>query len=209
MKESARMFAGYRPEAVPPEEVRGADDHSRAMDVTRPRIPVPILVALAVLLPIGPVGLLLTGAERAPRSAPGLLADLARRAGCTITSFSDGSAPSNPPVTGRMVERALANDGSHAGRRPPSPAASMHALLHGRVLFQYRRDVDGAELRALDRLARRDAESVLLFENQSRMPARVAATAYLSLMTCPGVNPSTIEALAAFRDRRRAFGQGF
>jgi hypothetical protein len=50
---------------------------------------------------------------------------------------------------------------------------------------------------------------VLLFENQTSMPSPVAATAYLSVMTCPQVDGGTLRALEAFRDRRRAFGQAF
>jgi hypothetical protein len=63
-----------------------------------------------------------------------------------------------------------------------------------------------------DREARRlhaDPDQVLLFENQTGMPTRVAATAYLSRITCPRVDRATLRALAAFRDRRRGFGQGF
>jgi hypothetical protein len=172
------------------------------------RPPLPILVALALLVPVGPAGLLVTrGAHAAPPAGP-TLAETARRAGCALREFEDGMR-TNPPVTGRLVERIWAHDGSYAGRRPPPPLATIHALLHGRVLLQYRRDVRGGELHALDRLARGDGESVLLFENQTGMRARVAATAYLSLMTCPRVDRATLHALAVFRDRRRAFGQGF
>jgi Protein of unknown function (DUF3105) len=172
------------------------------------RIP-SVLVTLAVLLPATALGLMLAGhGSAAPAQRP-TLADVARRAGCKLTDFEDGSAVSNPPVTGRFVERILAADGSYAGRRPPRPIATMHALLHGGVLLQYRRDIGGDELRALDRLTRRAPDRVLLFENRSGMHSRVAATAYLSLMTCPRVNRATLGALAAFRDRRRAFGQDF
>jgi uncharacterized protein DUF3105 len=173
------------------------------------RIPVPILVTLAVLLVAGPVGLLVSARDRRAAAPPDRLADVAERAGCTLIDFDNGAARSNPPVTGRFVERILAADGSYAGRRPPSPLATMHALLHGRVLFQYRRDIDRDELRALDRLTRRDPDRVLLFENQTGMRALVAATAYLSRLTCPRVDHATLGVLAAFRDRRRAFGQGF
>jgi hypothetical protein len=174
------------------------------------RIPVPILVTLAVLLLAGPVGLLVSAHDgHAAAPVPDRLAEIATRAGCTLADFESGATRSNPPVTGRFVERILAADGSYAGRRPPTPLATMHALLHGRVLFQYRRDVGGDELRALDRLTRRDPERILLFENQTGMRARVAATAYLSRLTCPRVDRATLAALDAFRDRRRAFGQGF
>jgi hypothetical protein len=174
------------------------------------RIPVPILITLAVLLAAGPIGLLASARDgHAAAAPPDRLAEIAKRAGCTLTDFENGSAQSNPPVTGRFVERILAADGSYAGRRPPAPLATMHALLHGRVLFQYRRDIGADELRALDRLTRRDPHQVLLFENQTGMRARVAATAYLSRITCARVDRATLGALAAFRDRRRAFGQGF
>ena len=85
----------------------------------------------------------------------------------------------------------------------------MHALLHGRVLFQYRADVGRAEVGALDRLVRRDSASVVLFQNQTGMRARLAATAYLTVMTCPRVDRASLRAFAAFRDRRRGFGQGY
>ena len=42
----------------------------------------------------------------------------------------------NPPVTGTFVERARVADGSYAGRRPPRLEDTLHALFHGRVLFQ-------------------------------------------------------------------------
>jgi hypothetical protein len=85
----------------------------------------------------------------------------------------------------------------------------MHALLHGRVLFQYRPGVGRAEVSALDRLVRDDSTRVLLFQNQTGMQPRVAATAYLTVMTCPRVDRATLRAFAVFRDRRRAFGQSF
>jgi hypothetical protein len=175
------------------------------------RVSLPLLLVLALLVVAGPVGLLVGGHKRhAPAPAPRTtLAEIARHAGCTLKEFDGGAATSNPPVTGRFVERILAADGSYAGRRPPSPLATMHALLHGRVLFQYRADVDRAEVSALDRVVRRDSASVILFQNQTGMRARVAATAYLTVMTCPRVDRASLRAFAAFRDRRRGFGQTF
>jgi hypothetical protein len=41
------------------------------------------------------------------------------------------------------------------------------------------------------------------------MQAPVAATAYLTVMTCPRVDDRVLGALDAFRSRRRAFGQSF
>jgi hypothetical protein len=41
------------------------------------------------------------------------------------------------------------------------------------------------------------------------MTSPVAATAYLSLLTCPRVTARTLHALRVFRDRRRGFGNAF
>lgn len=175
----------------------------------RPRFPVPILVALAIVLPIGPVALA-AGQRSAPPPTPTgpSLAQIARDAGCRLREFEDGM-DTNPPVTGEFIERARVPDGSYAGRRPPGLADTIHAMFHGRVLFQYRPGLASDEISALDRLTRRDPDKVLLFENQTGMSAPVAATAYLSVMTCPRVDRRVLRALAVFRERRRAFGQSF
>jgi Protein of unknown function (DUF3105) len=174
-----------------------------------PRRHVPILAVLALLLPIGPIGWAFERAHAQTRQRPArTLAQIARAAGCRLTEFHD-HMDTNPPVTGRLRESAWAADGSYAGRRPPSLEATIHAMLHGRVIFQYRRDLPPTELRALDRLTRADPDRLLLVRNQTEMPSPVAATAYLSLITCHAVDGRTLAALAAFRERRRGFGQSF
>jgi Protein of unknown function (DUF3105) len=176
---------------------------------SRKHVPVPALVVLALLLLLGPVAFAADGDhDRPPAPAGPPLAQIAREAGCELTEFQDGMK-TNPPVTGHFVERARFADGSYVGRRQPSSDAAMHALLHGRVLFQYRPGTASEALRALDVLTRQDTHRVLLFENQTGMAAPVAATAYLSLMTCPRVDRKVLRALAAFRERRRGFGQDF
>src|SRR5215210_3473451 len=102
-------------------------------------------VVVLALLAVAPLGLLGRGGEDKPRSGSVTpLARIAEGAGCRLTEFEDGT-DSNPPVTGRFVERIRARDGSYAGRRPPSLLATTHALLHGRVLFQYRRGLSDRE----------------------------------------------------------------
>lgn len=166
------------------------------------RLPVPILVALAVVLPLGPVRLLTHHEATARPAGPDTLAGVAERAGCRLTEFS-GDMDTNPPVKGRFVERVKARDGSYVGRRPPSLEATIHALYHGRVLLQYRPGLPAERLEALA------GDRVLLFENQTGMTAPVAAAAYLSLMTCPRIDRRTLHALSVFSERRRAFGQAF
>ena len=181
---------------------------SRAAEA-RARVPLPVLIALVALLAAAPAGLAVSGARKPPPAAAArTLAEIASQAGCRLTEF-DHDPGSNPPVSGRVDERVYAHDGSYVGRRSPSTLASVHALLHGRVVFQYRPDVPAAELAPLDRLVRRRPSRALLFANRTRMPYRITATAYLTLMSCPRVDDRSLAALRAFRDRRVAFGQAF
>ena len=172
------------------------------------RIPLPALVFLALLLAAAPVGLALSHGDPAAARGGNTLADVARKAGCRLHEY-ERARVTNPPVTGRRVEQAIAADGSHIGRGRPSLNATVHALLHGRVLIQYRPGLSVREERALDELVRDDPDSVVGFENQTDMTSPVAATAYLSLLTCPRVTPRTLRALRVFRDRRRGFGNAF
>lgn len=170
---------------------------------------VPVLCALVVLLAVGPIGVAMSHdpERRAPEAGPAL-AEVARQAGCELSEF-DADPRSNPPVSGRVDERVFARDGSYVGRRAPSALAVTHALLHGRVAVQYRPDLPAAQIGALDRFARHQPAGLLLIENRTGMPRPVAATAYLTLMTCSRVDARSLAALRAFRARRGDFGQGF
>jgi hypothetical protein len=172
-------------------------------------VPTPVLGVLIVLLVLGPVGIAVTSRTApAPATRAASLADVAQRADCELSDF-EADPRSNPPVSGRVDERVTAKDGSYVGRRPPSALAATHALLHGRVVVQYRPGLSAVEVGRLDRLVRRDPDGALLFENHTDMPRPVAAAAYLTLMTCPRVDARAIVALRAFRARRSNFGQGF
>jgi len=139
-----------------------------------------VVFALAVLLAAGPIGLALSRPNRVSARPPThTLDELARDAGCRLTEY-DADPNSNPPVSGRVDERVYAKDGSYVGRPAPTTLASVHALLHGRVVLQYRPDLPGAQVRALDRLVRRTRSRTLLFANNTGMRAPVAATAYLA-----------------------------
>jgi hypothetical protein len=162
-----------------------------------------------VVLAAGAVAMLAGAGRHGSASSSRVpLGDVARKAGCRV-SEQDDAASSNPPTSGRFFERDRVADGSHAGRRPPSLAATIHALYHGRVLIQYRPGLPRRDVERLDRLVSSDPDKVLLFANQTGMRAPVAATAYLSVMTCPRVDSGTLRVLRVFRDRRRGFGQAF
>jgi hypothetical protein len=120
----------------------------------RGRFPGPVMAVLGVLLLAGPVGLAASHPRRAPAAVPDRsLEEIARGAGCRLTEY-DADPRSNPPVSGRVDERVWASDGSYVGRRSPSTLAAVHALLHGRVVFEFRPDLPAAQIGALDRLVR-------------------------------------------------------
>jgi hypothetical protein len=163
---------------------------------------------LALLLVGGATALVAGGGGESAQSSYRPIEHIARSAGCRVSEF-DGRTNLNPPVSGRFSERDRAADGSYVGRRPPSLAAAIHALYHGRVLMQYRAGLPRRQVSKLDRLASADSDRVLLFANQTGMRSPVAAASYLSLMTCPRVDAGTLRALRVYRDRRRGFGQAF
>jgi hypothetical protein len=175
--------------------------------LVQPRTKALITLTAALAAPV-PVALALHGGGADAVAAGNTLADVAAHAGCQLHEF-DHTRTTNPPVTGKVDERITAKDGSYVGRPSPSTLASTHALLHGRVVFQYAPTLPERQVEALDRLVRRDSDRVLLFANRTGMPEPVAATAYLTLMTCPRVDRATLGALRAFRDRRRGFGTAF
>jgi hypothetical protein len=180
---------------------------ARAKEAWR-RIPFPALVVLALLLAAGPLELALSRDQSRATRPGNTLGDVARKAGCRLHEYEHDHV-TNPPVSGRLTERVLATDGSHIGRDTPSLDATTHALLHGRVLIQYRPGLPARDVRALDRLVTDDPDRVVGFANQTGMTTPVAATAYLSLLTCRRVTAGTLHALRVFRDRRRGFGNAF
>jgi hypothetical protein len=172
------------------------------------RVQLAVLLIFVPLLATSPVALTLSRDHSSVPRPGKTLEEVARDSGCRLQEYENGRV-TNPPVSGSLVERAIVADGSHIGRSTPSIDATTHSLLHGRVLIQYRPGLPKPEVRALDRLVKEDPDRVVGFANQTGMTAAVAATAYLSLLTCPRVTPRTLHALRVFRDRRRGFGRAF
>jgi uncharacterized protein DUF3105 len=139
-------------------------------------------------------------------SPPNSLHALAAKAGCRVIEV-DLARPTNPPITGSFRESDRVTDADYSRSPAPPLKATLHAMLHGRVLFQYKPGLRPSAVAAMRRLYTEDSEKVLLFQNHTGMRYEAAATAYLSAIVCPRLTSEGLTAFRAFRDRRRAFAQ--
>ena len=147
------------------------------------------------------------------------LAASAKAAGCTFSQFkSEGrnhtaskvTYKTNPPTSGNH-NPTPAQDGLYRAGNSPPKENFVHSLEHGRIEFQYKPGTSAADVAKLRRLAEEPFDGtagyhVLLFENDTNMPAQFAATAWTKSITCP-----TLTSGGPGRDARvphRLHGQG-
>jgi hypothetical protein len=139
----------------------------------------------------------------------------AKSAGCTYGSFkSEGRThtaskvtyKTNPPTSGNH-NPTPAQDGIYRAGNSPPKENFVHTLEHGRIEFQYKPGTPAADVAKLRRLAEEPFNGtagyhVLLFENNTNMPAQFAATAWTKSITCPTLST---QAIGAMREFRQAF----
>jgi hypothetical protein len=143
------------------------------------------------------------------------LAADAKAAGCAFSQFkSEGrnhtagkvTYKTNPPTSGNH-NPTPAQDGFYRAGNTPPKENFVHTLEHGRIEFQYKPGTPAADVAKLRQLAEEPFNGtagyhVLLFENNTNMPAQFAATAWTKSITCPTL---TTQALGAMREFRAAF----
>jgi hypothetical protein len=139
----------------------------------------------------------------------------AKAAGCTFSQFkSEGRThtagkvtyKTNPPTSGNH-NPTPAQDGIYRAGNSPPKENFVHTLEHGRIEFQYKPGASAADVAKLRRLAEEPVNGtagyhVLLFENNTKMPAEFAATAWTKSITCPTLST---QAIGAMREFRQAF----
>jgi len=109
----------------------------------------------------------------------------------------------NPPTSGNH-NPVPAQDGIYAPANTPAKEHLVHALEHGRIEIQYRPGTTGHVIAQLNTLFDEPVKGqagykTLLFQNPTRMPYAIAATAWTQLLACPTMNPQVFDALRAFR----------
>jgi len=175
-----------------------------------------VVLGLAVVAVVAIVALAGGGGDKNDASAnvSKLTAD-AKAAGCTFSQFkSEGRThtagkvtyKTNPPTSGNH-NPTPAQDGIYRAGNSPPKENFVHTLEHGRIEFQYKPGASAADVAKLQRLAEEPLNGtagyhVLLFENNTKMPAEFAATAWTKSITCPSLTP---QAIGAMREFRQAF----
>ena len=140
------------------------------------------------------------------------LQEAARAAGCTVRELraegqghvsEDVTYRSNPPTSGEHDPQP-AEDGIYSRENPPDIEQSVHSLEHGRILFQYRPGTPQTRIEQLENMASEDVKGTslyksLVFENPTKMPFAVAATAWTRSIGCRTFGDAAFDALRAFR----------
>jgi hypothetical protein len=148
-----------------------------------------------------------------PPASDRVLAHAAKAAGCVllnpaIEGRSHVTTPvqyrTNPPSSGNH-NPVPALDGIYSPGQEPTPEHFVHALEHGRIEFQYRPGTSKHLISQLETLVSeplngKAAYKILLFENNTKMPYAVAATAWGHIIGCKTVKaPAMFDALRDFR----------
>jgi hypothetical protein len=133
----------------------------------------------------------------------------AKAAGCTVKTYpSEGRShttdpvtyKTNPPTSGNH-NPSPADDGTYAPGQTPDTGNYVHTLEHGRIEIQYAPDTPPTRIGQLQSLVDEDGYHVLLFENNTKMPYEVAATAWTHLLGCKKFTDQAFDAIRAFRKR--------
>jgi Protein of unknown function (DUF3105) len=169
-----------------------------------------VVLGLAVIAAVGVV--VAAGGSGGDSVDTTKLAADAKAAGCTFQSFpSEGRThtadkvtyKTNPPTSGNH-NPTPAQDGFYREGNSPPKENFVHSLEHGRIEFQYKPGTSAADIAKLRALAGESLNGsagyhVLLFENNTKMPANFAAVAWTKALTCPQLTEQSIGVMREFR----------
>jgi hypothetical protein len=115
--------------------------------------------------------------------------------------FKPSDYKTNPPTSGSHFPQ-WAQDGIYDPGNEPELGMLVHTLEHGRIDVQYAPGTPKTDRDKLEAfVADNGGYHMLLFQNPTKMPYKVAATAWDQLLGCDELNDKTWDALRTFRDR--------
>ena len=149
-----------------------------------------------------------------PAQATSDMAAAAKAAGCTLSNpayegashepkqFKPSDYKTNPPTSGNHPPDWY-DDGIYAAGDTPDLGKTVHPLEHGRIEVQYAPGTPKETVTQLEALLNEEQEGyhMLLFQNETGMKAKVAATAWTHSLTCPEMNDKVFDAIRTFRAR--------
>jgi uncharacterized protein DUF3105 len=138
----------------------------------------------------------------------------AKAAGCVVQhppiegrshenkEFTEADYKTNPPTSGNHFPEWY-DDGIYKPGDSPHLGMLVHTLEHGRIDVQYRPGTPQSTVEGLEALLNEqdDGYHMLLFQNQTKMPYAVAATAWGQLLGCKTMSPKVYDAIRTFRER--------
>jgi Protein of unknown function (DUF3105) len=149
-----------------------------------------------------------------PAQATSDMAAAAKAAGCTLSNpayegashedkqFKPSDYKTNPPTSGNHTPDWY-EDGIYAPGDTPNLGKTVHPLEHGRIEVQYAPGTPKETVTQLEALLNEEQEGyhMLLFQNETGMKAKIAATAWTHSLTCPEMNDKVFDAIRTFRAR--------
>ena len=136
----------------------------------------------------------------------------AEKAGCKLTNakyeganheerqFAAGDYQTNPPTSGDHMPNWY-EDGIYEPGTTPDLGQLVHTLEHGRINIQYRPGTDAKTIAQLEAfVGENDGYHMVMYENTTKMPFAVAATAWTQSLTCDEMKPEVFDAMRTFRD---------
>jgi hypothetical protein len=152
------------------------------------------------------------GDSAIPAQKEGDLKKAAAAAGCKLVAspnegagheektFKPSDYKSNPPTSGTHFPTWY-DDGVYAPGDTPELGRLVHTLEHGRIDVQYKPGTDDKTRAQLETLVNESDNGyhMLLFQNETKMPFAVAASAWDNYLGCPTMNPQVFDAIRAFR----------
>jgi hypothetical protein len=114
--------------------------------------------------------------------------------------FKPSDYKQNPPTSGNHFPEWY-QDGIYGPGDTPELGKLVHTLEHGRIDVQYKPGTPSRTVAQLETLYEQSdgGYHMLLFENGTKMPFAVAATAWDHQLGCPRMNDRVFDAIRAFR----------
>jgi hypothetical protein len=180
-----------------------------------------LIVAGVAALAMGALGGGDSGAQKAnanaadvPKQTQTDLKKAAEAAGCKLVNapiegnthetkdFKASDYKTNPPTSGNHNPNWY-QDGIYNPGDTPRLGMIVHPLEHGRIELQYKAGTPQSTVDQLEALVGQQDNGyhMLMFENTTKMPYAVAATAWGHYVGCPTMNDKVFDALRTFHDQ--------